>query len=51
MNSSSLGVVVTAPGAERGHELVRVLVGGPEVAKQGVEVVGGFDPLLACEGF
>ena len=51
MNSSSLGALVTAPGAERSHELARTFTLGLEVAKRSVEVVGGFDSLLACEGF
>lgn len=47
----SLGVhSVTAPLAECDDKLDNVLVLGPEVAEQGIEVLGGFDSLLAREG-
>lgn len=44
------GALVVAPPAQRGDELVYVLVLGSEVAEQGIEVVGWFDPLLVREG-
>jgi hypothetical protein len=49
---SFLGALaVAAPLAERDDELVRALIVGPEVVEQDIEVVGGFDPLLVCDGF
>lgn len=42
---------VAAPLAECEDEFVRALIVGPEVAEQGIEVLDGFDSLLACECF